>query len=185
MNKSKTNFCLNLSLLLLLLAAFFSAGLGYFRGEVEKASASIVSSKKEIRLLSEKNKRLAVNKARFTALTAEADAAFATLVDKGRTVEFITAMEETAAADQVKLRMAVAPDKNGLKAGDFVSSSKFTVTAAGSFAGLMHFLYALENFRYEADIANLRISYGDFDQYNKDLIVLTFDLELYQKNSAK
>ncbi len=185
MIRAKTNFCLNLLAMTLLLVAFFTVLMDRLTARIEEASAGIVAGKQQIRVLADKNSRLADSRLRYAALENQAQEVFSTIIDKGRTVAFITAMEQAAADSKLRLRTDVAADKNGLKAGDFISSSKYDIKAAGSFDGLMHFLYALENFQYEVDVSNVQLSYGDFDQYSKDLVILTCTVELYQKNSAK
>jgi hypothetical protein len=119
---------------------------------------------------------------RYGEIKKETDEVFQVVVDKDKTVDFIKELEMVAAENKVKLKMQVVPDVPDKKDDNsFVSSVSFSVTAAGSFENIMHFLANCENLKYYADLSDPKMSFGDFDEYNKDLVILNLNVKLYQK----
>jgi hypothetical protein len=184
MSGSRQKFMINLLLAALLIFVFVQYAMGYFLLEIEGASGKIVSDKKEAYVLQTKNQQLNNSRQQYADIEQGAQQVFATIVSKDKTVDFITEAERVADKSQVKLRMNTVNDTAaGKKDNAFISTSGFELTVGGSYAGVMDFLYGIENLKYETDIQKMTLSAGDFDQYNKDMIVMTFTLKLYQKNS--
>lgn len=183
MNASKKKFFLNLFTAVALVFSFLFYGMGYFISRIEDSSAKIVADKKAIAEISAKNAKLADSREKYERIRERAEDAFAVILDKGNTVDFITQAERDAQESKVKLKINTVGGKTAEPDDSFISSSDFQFTAGGDFNGLMHFLYCLENFKYDLDISNVKISRGDFDQYNKEILIMNFNVKLYQKNS--
>lgn len=183
MNASKKKFFINLFAAVALVFLFLSYGMRYFISGIEDSSAKIVADKKAIVDISAKNAKLADSREKYEEIKETAEDAFAVILDKGSTVDFITQAEKDAQESNVKLKINTVGEKTAKQDNSFISSADFQFTAGGDFNGLMHFLYNLENFKYDLDISNVKISRGDFDQYNKGILVMNFNVKLYQKNS--
>ena len=186
MNELKKKFAINISIAILLVVFFMYIGAEYLVKEVESSSNQIVSDKQNIYTLTAKNSQLSESKRQFEETKAKMNEVLETVIDKDKTVNFIEESEKTALADKVKLRIkttTVPEDK--ASAGTLISSSYFNFTVGGSFDNVMKFLGEMENFKYCVDIENVNLVFGDFDEYNKGLIILTFDVKLYQKDSKK
>lgn len=181
MNRSKQKFCISICAAVTLVFSFLYWGTDYFMSAIETSSAEIVAGKKAIHSLEAKNRDLAESKRIYGNIESEAKKAFAAIVDKDKTVEFITEVESAARDNQVNLKIASTGEKVDGINNDFVTSSGFTIKVGGSFDSVMHFLYALENFKYEIDIENLKIEEGVFDKGDTKVIVAEFKLTLYQK----
>jgi len=183
MNRSKQKFCISVCAAVILVFSFLYWGTRYFMGTIEESSADIVAGKKAIHSLVAKNRDLAESKKIYGNIETETAKASAAIVDKDKTVDFITEAESIARDNQVKLKITSTGEKADGINNDFVTSSGFTFRVGGSFDAVMHFLYSLENFKYEIDIENLSMEEGSFDQKDSKMIVLEFKLTLYQKNS--
>lgn len=176
---------MNLLFAVFLVFSFLYFGISYFTKKIQVSSAEIVEDKKTIYALNAKNSQLDNYTKKYQEVEADTNQALAAVVDDDKVVDFITELEKTAQDNKVKMKIqATGDDKSDKQQNDsFITSSSFKLTVGGGFDSLMHFLYNVENFRYANDIENVRIAKGDFDQYNKDILVLSFDLKLYQKNS--
>jgi hypothetical protein len=154
----------------------------YFIKNIEDSSSKISDDKKNLNVLNTKNDQAGNFKVRYGEIKKETDEVFQVVVDKDKTVDFIKELEMVAAENKVKLKMQVVPDVPDKKDDNsFVSSVSFSVTAAGSFENIMHFLANCENLKYYADLSDPKMSFGDFDEYNKDLVILNLNVKLYQK----
>lgn len=187
MNGAKTKFYAYISLAIVIVGAFLYYGIGYFVGEIETLSATIVDQKKNVTVSEEKNAQLGNLRKTYGEVDGKMEQVKTAIVDKDKAVDFITAAERAARDNRVKMKMNAIDTKSAGKqnaAGPFTSTD-FNFSVAGKFDDLMHYLYALENFRYETDISGLKVVRGDYDENVKDTIIMSFNLKLYQKNSAK
>jgi hypothetical protein len=184
MNGSKKNFYLYILLAAGVVVVFLDFGVGYFVREIEASSARIVEDKKALSVQGAKNGQLGELRQEYGKMQDKTETVLGRVLDKEKTVTFITEAEGLARDNRVKLKIAKSAEKpEGKASAGFLTSSDFNFTAGGGFNDLMHFLYALENYQYETNISNVKVSRGSFDENNKDLILLTFTLKLYQKNS--
>lgn len=184
MNGSKKKFFLNLAAAIfsVLFLSFF--GMDHFVSEIETSSAKIIEDKRSIYILTSKNSQLPDSRKRYKEMENKVGSVLETIVDKDRTADFIKEAEKTAVDSNVILKMQDSRAK--VDANDaFISSSDFAFTVGGSFEGVMKFLYSLENFKYEVDVSDLKMEFGSFDEYNKDVIVLSFNLKLYKKETQQ
>ncbi|MFA7169984.1 MAG: hypothetical protein WC178_03960 [Candidatus Paceibacterota bacterium] len=185
MNASKKKFLLNTTFAIFSVVSFSSLGLNYFMKGIEDSSAKIIENKKSIYALNDKNKQLVDSKKKYIEIEEMTDRAFKTILDKNHTVDFIEEVEAAATENKVKLRIQTSGEKGGKVAIDenaFISSSDFSFVVGGTFEGVMKFLYNLENFKYDVSMYEINMRFGDFDQYNEDMVLLSFKLKLYQKN---
>lgn len=187
MNELKKKFTVNVSIAVLLVALFMYVGAEYFLKEVESSSAQIVSDKQKIYTMSAKNASLGESKKQYEETKIRINEALESVIDEDKTVLFIEEAEKTALADKVKLNIKIKtpPSKEEKAESDPFSSASFSFTAGGTFNNVMRFLGEMENFKYCSDIENVKMEFSDFDEYNKDMILLTFDVKLYQKDSQK
>lgn len=185
MNELKKKFAINISIAILLVIAFVYIGAEYLVKEVESSSTQIVSDKQNIYTLGAKNSQLSESKRQFEETKIKMNEVLETVIDKDKTVNFIEESEKTALQDKVKLRIKTMSGKEDKVVGTPISSNYFNFTVGGSFDGVMQFLGEMENFKYCVDIENVKMVFDDFDEYNKNLIILTFDVKLYQKDSQK
>jgi len=185
MNELKRKFVINVSIALALVLFFLYFGADFLVKQIEESSAKIVENKQSIYLLKSKNAQLEEAKKGRQETAAKMDEALSWVIDKDKTVAFIEEAEKTAEEDKVRLKMETVNTKTQEAEGSFITSSTFSFRAGGSFDAVMHFLADMENFKYCVGIENVKMAFDDFDQYNKDVIVLTFDVKLYQKDSQK
>lgn len=187
MNGSKKNFFINLLIAGVVILSFLYVCMNYLVRDIEASSAKIVESKKEIYVLSSKNGQLSSLEKKYDDVQTKMNKAFETIVDKGDSVDFIKWSEDTAQKNKVKMNMQLSGSSKDSKkeSSTFISGTNFTFTVGGRFDDLMRFLFSMENSKYDVDISNIKINTGDFDEYNKNMIILSFDLKLYQKNSQK
>jgi preprotein translocase subunit SecF len=183
MSGSKQKFIVNLLIAVLLVFGFAEYGMSYFLREIGAISGKIVSDKKEVYTLETKNMQLSKSRKQYGDIELEAQQAFGAVVSKDKTVDFITEAEKAAEKSKVKLRINTVAADGKVKNNTFVGSNEFEFTVGGDYAGVMGFLYGVENLKYETDIERMDVRKGSFDQYNKDMILMTFKLKLYQKNS--
>lgn len=183
MSGSKRKFMVNLLIAVLLVVGFLQYGLGYFLQEIGSISGKIVSDKKEAYTLQAKNGQLSYSRKQYSEIETEAQQAFDSVVSKDKTVDFITEAEKVAASSKVKMRMKTVTATSADKKNAFIGSNEFELTAGGDYAGVMNFLYGIENLKYETDIEQMEVQQGNFDESNENVIVMTFKLKLYQKNS--
>lgn len=191
MNASKKKFFLNLALAAVLVLSFSSFGMDYFVREIESGSARVVEAKQSVYVLRSRSSQLAAAKQSYGEVQDKLERAFETIIDDDRTVDFIKAAEAAARENKVKWEIEAVGNKAAAKPGveearkEVITSSDFTFKIGGSFENVMKFLYTLENFQYDVDISEVKMSFGDFDEYNQDLILAEFKLKLYQKDSQQ
>lgn len=192
MNEIKKKFTVNISITISLVLAFIYIGTEYLAKDIETYSGEIVSDKQAIFLQKAKIEQLPKYKKQYEENLAKMDNIFATVIDKENMVTFIEESEKTAVKDKVKLKIKSAPQKADTAAGKAspvaatsLTSSYFNFTVGGAFDNVMLFLGEMENFKYCLDIENVDMTYEDFDENNKDMIILTFDVKLYQEDSQK
>lgn len=186
MNGSKKKFFINLVVAAILVVSSSYFIVEYLTMEIEKSSAKIVEDKKIIHTLSNKNGQIDNARKDYKDIQTKTDEASKSIIDKDKTVDFIEEVEGIAGENRVKHNIVKkVTEKTDKGASGFISSSDFNFQIAGNFDSVMRFLYSLENFKYDVDISNVRMNFGDFDEYNKDMIILTFDLKLYQKDITK
>jgi hypothetical protein len=183
MNELKKKFLTNISIALLLIVFFLYAGADYLGKEIEASSGKIVADRQSIHLLRAKNEQLDEAKKQQKDIQLKMENALSWVIDQDKTVDFIEEAERTAQENKVKLRIK-AEDKGTPPAeSSFITSSDFGFTVGGSFDGVMHFLSQMENFKYCVHIEDVKMVFDDFDEYNKEMIVLSFNVKLYQKAS--
>jgi|GEM_PF-2283329 hypothetical protein len=186
MNGLKQKFIINVSIAVLLEAVFLYVGAEYLVKDVEKYSSKIVSDEQAIYVQDAKNAQLSDVKRIYEEATAKMDTVSASVVDKENTVIFIEEAEKAAVRNKVKLSIKNQDSsKKEEAASDLLTTSEFNFRVGGTFNNVMHFLGEIENFKYCLRIENAEMVYDDYDKYNKDMIVLTFNVKLYQKSSQK
>lgn len=185
MNELKRKFVINVSIALALVLLFLYFGVNGLVKQIGDVSAKIVENKQNIYLLKAKNAQLDEAKKERQETADKMGEALSWVIDNDKTVSFIEEAERTADKDKVRLKMETVNTKTEDSAGAFITSSTFNFRVGGSFDAVMHFLGDMENFKYCVGIQNVKMAFDDFDQYNKDVIVLTFDVKLYQKDSQK
>lgn len=185
MNKIKKKFVINVSIAILLVAAFLYLGMKYLVKEVRTSSAQIVSGKQAVYIQNAKNAQLPESKKQYEDMNLEMNKASEAVINKDKTVVFIEEVEKNAREDQVKLKIKASDSKGKEAVGAAITSSYFNLTVGGTFDNIMLFFGAMENFKYYLDIENIKMSFGDFDEFNKNMIVLNFDVKLYQKDGQK
>ncbi|MFA6896963.1 MAG: hypothetical protein WCQ96_01620 [Patescibacteria group bacterium] len=185
MNKIKKKFVINVSVAVLLVLAFLYLGMKYLVKEIETSSAQIVSGKQAVYVQNAKNAQLSESKKQDEEMSLEMNKVSESVVDKGKAVVFIEDVENVAREDRVKLKIKASDSKGKEAAGAAITSSYFNFTVGGAFDDVMLFLGTMENFKYYFDIENIKMSFGDFDEFDKNMIVLTFDVKLYQKDGQK
>jgi len=192
MNEIKKKFTVNISIAISLVLAFIYIGTEYLAKDIETYSGEIVSDKQATSLQKAKIAQLPEAKKQYEANLVKMDNIFATVIDKESMVIFIEESEKTAVKDKVKLKIKSAPQKADTAAvkaspaaATSLTSSYFNFTVGGTFDNVMRFLGEMENFKYCLDIENVDMTYEDFDENNKDMIILTFDVKLYQEDSQK
>lgn len=185
MNELKKKFTITVLIAVLFVVAFLYVGSEYLVKEVESSSAQIVSDKQKIYALSAKNSQLPESKKQYEETNKKIDGVLETVIDKDKTVTFIEEAEKTARDDKVKLKIKTTSSSEVEVAGALITGSYFNFTVGGTFDGAMLFLGEMENFKYYTDIKNVRMVFDNFDELNKNMIVLTFDVKLYQKDSQK
>jgi len=185
MNELKKKFAVKVSIAILLIVFFLYIGAEFLVKGIEASSQKIVEGKQTIALINNKNSRLAESKKQYEVTQKEMNEVLGTILGKDETVRFVEEAENIARENKVKLKIKPLDAKTEEAAQDFISSSSFSFTVGGGFDGVMHFLGAMENFKYCVNVENIKITFGDFDAYNKDMIILTFNVKLYQKDSQK
>lgn len=192
MNEIKKKFTVNISIAISLVLAFIYIGTEYLAKDIETYSGEIVSDKQATSLQKAKIAQLPEAKKQYEENLVKMDNIFATVIDKESVVTFIEESEKTAVKDKVKLKIKSAPQKTDTAAGKgnvaaatSLTSSYFNFTVGGTFDNVMRFLGEMENFKYCLDIEKVDMTYEDFDENNKDMIILTFDVKLYQEDSQK
>lgn len=192
MNEIKKKFTVNILIAISLVLAFIYIGTEYLAKDIETYSGEIVSDKQATSLQKAKIAQLPEAKKQYEANLVKMDNIFATVIDKESMVIFIEESEKTAVKDKVKLKIKSAPQKADTAAGKVIpvattslTNSYFNFTVGGTFDNVMRFLGEMENFKYCLDIENVDMTYEDFDENNKDMIILTFDVKLYQEYSQK
>lgn len=192
MNEIKKKFTVNILIAISLVLAFIYIGTEYLAKDIETYSGEIVSDKQATSLQKAKIAQLPEAKKQYEANLVKMDNIFATVIDKESMVIFIEESEKTAVKDKVKLKIKSAPQKADTVAGKVIpvattslTNSYFNFTVGGTFDNVMRFLGEMENFKYCLDIENVDMTYEDFDENNKDMIILTFDVKLYQEDSQK
>ena len=184
MNPSKRKFVVSVSIAILLIGSFLYFGNTYLIKNIEDLSAKIVNDKKTLHTLSMKNEQSSESKKKYEEIKNEADNVLGVVINKDETVNFITETEKIAADNNVKLKMQIATitDKEKEKAGkSAIGYIYFDVTAGGKFEDIMRFLESTENLKYYAEVETPKMSFGDFDEYNKEMVILTFDAKVYKK----
>ncbi|MDD3006628.1 MAG: hypothetical protein PHX30_03555 [Candidatus Pacebacteria bacterium] len=192
MNEIKKKFTLNISIAILLVLAFIYIGTEYLAKDVETYSGQIVSDRQAASLQKAKIAQLPELKKQYEENSVKINEIFETVIDKEHIVDFIKESEETASRDRVKLKIktmatqaVTAVGKDNVAGGVSLTSSSFNFTVGGKFDNVMRFLGEMENFKYCLDIENVNMTYDDFDENNKNMIILTFDVKLYQEDSQK
>ncbi len=188
MNEIKKKFTINVAIAVLLVAAFLYIGAEYLVKDIEKYSSQIVQDEQSAYMQSSKNAQLPELRRRYAEMTAMMDTAFDSVIRKEDVVVFIKEAEKTAVRDKVKLEIknqGATKEAQEKEAGSLLTTSTFNFRAGGSFDNVMHFLGDMENFKYCSEIENVHMSFDDFDQYNKDVVMLTFSVILYQDNSQE
>lgn len=188
MNEIKKKFTVNISIAVLLVAIFVYIGTEYLVRDIETYSSQIVQDEQAVFLQRSKNTQLPDLKRRYEEITAMMTAAFDSLVGKEETVTFIQEAEKTAVRDKVKLTikdLGAGQPKEAEPSNSLIATAGFNFQVGGTFNNVMHFLGEMENFKYCSEIENVHMSYGDFDKYNTDMVVLTFNVKLYQENSQE
>jgi len=154
-------------------------GESYFSGEIRKASDNIVSAKKEMNQINIKNEQLSDSRVKYQEIKGKIDEASEVVIDKGDVVSFIKALERSAEYNNVKLeKKSINKEEESLS---YIGYSFFSVRAGGNFDDVMHFLYSLENFPYYINIENIKMSYGDFDESSRGVVILDLTVKVYQK----
>jgi len=192
MNEIKKKFILNISIAILLVLVFVYVGTEYLAKDVETYSGQIVSDRQSTSLQKAKIAQLPEFKKQYEENSVKINEIFAAVIDKEHLVDFIKESEETANKDKVKLKIKTMATKEVTTAGKekvvgsvSLTSSSFNFTVGGTFDNVMHFLGEMENFKYCLDVENVKMTYDDFDENNKNMIILTFDVKLYQEDSQK
>ncbi|MDD3190913.1 MAG: type 4a pilus biogenesis protein PilO [Candidatus Pacebacteria bacterium] len=179
MNQARKKAYLYVGAFIALLFAPLYFGESYFSGEIRKASDNIVNAKKEMNQINIKNGQLSDSRVRYQEIKGKIDEASEVVINKGEIVGFITELEHSAKSNNVKL------EKKSINKEDVSSSyigySFFSVKAGGNFDDVMQFLYSLENFPYYINIENIKMSYGDFDEYSRGIVILDLTVKVYQK----
>lgn len=184
MNPSKRKFFVNALIVVVLVCSFLYFGNVYLIKNIENLSAKIVEDKKNLYILSMKNEQSSESRKKYEEIKNEADGVLDVVVNKDETVNFIKEMEKVAADNDIKLKMQIVAtnDKEKEKASkSAISYIYFDVTAGGEFEDIMRFLESTENLKYYAEVETPKMSFGDFDEYNKEMVILTFDAKVYKK----
>lgn len=185
MNDLKKKFLINVLVALAVVLAFLFVGADYLLKEIETSSAQIVADKQSAYAQERKNERLEDSQGQYEDMQSMLDEALSSVIGKDDTVVFIEEVERVASEDKVKLKIRKTDSKAAGEGEDFITYSNFNFIAGGQFEQVMHFLGKMENFKYSIEISNVKMSFDDFDQFNKDMVILTFDAKLYQKNEQK
>lgn len=186
MNKVKSKIFFNLLLFVFLTATSLYVGQNYLVKEVEVLSGEIISTKKEFSKLESRNNKLIETRNDYDNIGNEIDNISDVVVDDDKIVDFIEKVEVIAAEDGVKLEISSVADNKSVKdKGGYISQKLFSLKAAGDFNGIMHFLYSLENFGYYINVEDVNIGFGNFDEHNKDLIILGANITVYQKQNEE
>lgn len=183
MNDLKKKFIMNVAAAIFIVCVFLFFGADYLLKEIETSSAQIVSDKQKAFAQERKNERLEDSKRQYEDMELRVDEALASVIGKDDTVGFIEEAERLAGEEKVKLKIKKTDSKASSEANPLITHSNFNFTAGGQFDQIMHFLGKMENFKYSLEISNVKMSFDDFDQFNKDMVILTFDVKLYQKDS--
>jgi Tfp pilus assembly protein PilO len=182
MNKVKSKIFFNLLFFVFLTTASLYVGQNYLVKRVEALSSEIISTKKEFNKLENRNGKLIETRRDYDDIGKEIENISDVVVDDDKIVDFIEEVEKVAAEDGVKLRISSTSDSKGVKDKEgYISQKSFSLIAAGDFNGIMHFLYSLENFDYYVNVEDINIGFGDFDEHNKDLIMFSANIKVYQK----
>ncbi len=185
MNEIKKKFITNVAIAVLLVAAFLYAGAEYLVKDIENYSAQIVRNEQSAYLQNSKNVQLPELRKRHGEMMTIMETVLDSIIGKEGTVIFIEEAEKTAVRNKVKLEIRNQAASQDKKADAFLTAASFNFRVGGNFNNVMHFLGDMENFKYCSRIENVHMSYEDFDQYNKDMVILTFNVTLYQKNSQE
>ena len=151
----------------------------------ENGLVKTVNFKKDIRALNFKNKQLVDSRNKYDDIKDEIANVSDVLVDDNGIAYayFIKKLEKTAEDNEVKLEKnsLSGQEVDGGEDSSYVKPKFLSLKAGGSFDNIMRFLYSLENFSYYIDLEDIEISSGDFDEYNKSMVILESNIKVYQK----
>jgi hypothetical protein len=185
MNEIKKKFTINIAIAVLLVAAFLYIGSEYLVRDIETYSSQIVQGEQSISMQDSKNAQLPELRKRYEEMMLMMETAFDSVVGKEDTVAFIEEAEKTAIRDKVKLDIKNQGATEEEETNNLLVTASFNFRVGGTFNNVMHFLGDMENFKYCSEIEDVHMSYEDFDRYNENMVILTFDVILYQENSQE
>jgi hypothetical protein len=187
MSRVKNKILLGILMFITLTVAFLYVGKNYLVKNVEVLSVEIIHDREELNNYENRNKQLVASRGNYREIKNEIEDISEVVVDKDKTVEFIEEIEKVANSNGVKLELqsSFGSGDESKKGDGYISQKSFGLKAAGDFNGMMRFLYSLENFNYYMNVENIQIGLGDFDEYNKGLVILNADITVYQKQNEE
>lgn len=187
MNSKKRKTYINIAVSTLLIGGGIYLMNEYLSSYIISISDDILTSKKNIRQIEERNNKIDDVRKNYNDIKDEIGVISDTFVKKDyeKVGDMFMDLEDIANRYSVDLDKKPSA-REELTLGDgSISAAFFDLTASGDYDNLMKFMLYLDNFKYYMDLNNVQIETKIDEETKVSTIMLRAELEVYLENEKK